>query len=818
MLGGAADRAAAREDAEPDAGIPGLETDWFSLSFTETDSGSSSESESISDSRSVYMYGHTETDEEWARQGTYSPSSNSTYLDSEGEKFGRTGSVVGDSLDAERAGSGWEAAGAFADNWDMMPPSPSNSGESDASNGTEVDMPIFEATVGKEGKPWGPSAPVAFPPPVRAARALVDEGVLGQDVDLSMLEQLPPMSHEEEQLDIMMLPALDVPEEEEPASEDPTSFGQNPAAGMLPRAVAHQLAPQIKAEPGGPQIKMEPGQAAAVATEELRRSTSGDGTGEDMVCPFCNSAGPESDREGKKTRMRRKRETPRRKQRFGRWWRMLGYDGPPYCQRCSEVFRDHLMRQTPNSAECSRENPCDDCARVVACFVAPTHAELWERIDARCRANKQKQTGKRARCKIEPGTESPTDTEGAGFPAGVRAEQSMKRACLGQPSAGPVPVLATLAAFSVMAVAGTYSFGSASGDAGSGGPALRDSAASVSIDGSCAYLLPEDLDVRYPTGIVPNGESCPEERFCRKSEQQDNGYYCRPGEQPARMQCRDCNWVLPFGILNNGCVQCEENQFSQGGLKTCQPCSTCPSGDLVRECTPIQDSLCSSWVAVLQKGVDGKDAFGKDAFSVDGKLPEKREYASSWVVRGDKHWDGDYTDENDTLYLFGGIGKEEPWYRSGRDPSLISANGQGYRGDMWRGKYTSSIMPLGLGRAPRVNLTAPLQRTLSWTRIGSGRVALANYRWPEYRTHAMSFVTNNIPFLFGGYRQSPAAKILTTQKDPNGFGSRDLWRFEAATADWVCLGGWGTDPSKVMPHIHTLVHDQVGREAIPTAA
>jgi hypothetical protein len=29
----------------------------------------------------------------------------------------------------------------------------------------------------------------------------------------------------------------------------------------------------------------------------------------------------------------------------GNWWRNLGYGGPPYCQRCSEVFRDHIMRQ-----------------------------------------------------------------------------------------------------------------------------------------------------------------------------------------------------------------------------------------------------------------------------------------------------------------------------------------------------------------------------------------------------------------------------------------------------------------------------------------
>ena len=70
---------------------------------------------------------------------------------------------------------------------------------------------------------------------------------------------------------------------------------------------------------------------------------------------------------------------------------MVGYDGPPYCQRCSEVFRDHLMRQTPNSAKCSRDNPCDDCARVLVCFKRDSDEELWQRIDERNQSNKEKQ-------------------------------------------------------------------------------------------------------------------------------------------------------------------------------------------------------------------------------------------------------------------------------------------------------------------------------------------------------------------------------------------------------------------------------------------
>ena len=53
---------------------------------------------------------------------------------------------------------------------------------------------------------------------------------------------------------------------------------------------------------------------------------------------------------------------------MGNWWRGYGYAGAPYCQRCSEVFRDHLIRQKPNSANCSRDDPCHDCAKLLENF------------------------------------------------------------------------------------------------------------------------------------------------------------------------------------------------------------------------------------------------------------------------------------------------------------------------------------------------------------------------------------------------------------------------------------------------------------------
>jgi hypothetical protein len=91
--------------------------------------------------------------------------------------------------------------------------------------------------------------------------------------------------------------------------------------------------------------------------------------------------------------------TERQKPKFGRWWRQYGYAGPRYCQRCSEVFRDHIMRQKPNSAGCQREAPCDDCAKVLNAFgegagvgTVSSREPLWRRFDERARNNKLKRS------------------------------------------------------------------------------------------------------------------------------------------------------------------------------------------------------------------------------------------------------------------------------------------------------------------------------------------------------------------------------------------------------------------------------------------
>jgi hypothetical protein len=66
--------------------------------------------------------------------------------------------------------------------------------------------------------------------------------------------------------------------------------------------------------------------------------------------------------------------------KVGKWWKMYGYSGPPYCQRCSEVFRDHIIRQISNSANCSRANPCTDCTQVLKHLPQP-HKEVWAKMD-----------------------------------------------------------------------------------------------------------------------------------------------------------------------------------------------------------------------------------------------------------------------------------------------------------------------------------------------------------------------------------------------------------------------------------------------------
>eukprot|EP01050_Picozoa_sp_SAG11_P004565 SAG11_NODE_294_length_11142_cov_7.050439_14_plen_271_part_00 len=65
-----------------------------------------------------------------------------------------------------------------------------------------------------------------------------------------------------------------------------------------------------------------------------------------IKCPFCNGTKGDVTLPQRNRRKTKKRRTIR----LGRYWIGFGYSGVHYCTRCSEVFRDHLIRQMSNSA------------------------------------------------------------------------------------------------------------------------------------------------------------------------------------------------------------------------------------------------------------------------------------------------------------------------------------------------------------------------------------------------------------------------------------------------------------------------------------
>eukprot|EP01052_Picozoa_sp_SAG31_P036011 SAG31_NODE_4429_length_3240_cov_3.158867_2_plen_326_part_00 len=93
--------------------------------------------------------------------------------------------------------------------------------------------------------------------------------------------------------------------------------------------------------------------AAAVPFRE--RDMSGLPGDRSSSCIFCGSGPdrpplPSDEFEDARTRKRRRvKGAGRKEHKFGRWWCGYGYAGGPYCQRCSEIFRDHLIRQKSNS-------------------------------------------------------------------------------------------------------------------------------------------------------------------------------------------------------------------------------------------------------------------------------------------------------------------------------------------------------------------------------------------------------------------------------------------------------------------------------------
>ncbi len=573
---------------------------------------------------------------------------------------------------------------------------------------------------------------------------------------------------------------------------------------------------------------------------------------DDAVCPFCQSAGPDSDREGKKTRMRRKRDAPRRKHRFGRWWRMFGYDGPMYCQRCSEVFRDHLMRQTSNSAQCSRANPCDDCSRILPHFAAASHDELWEKIDARSKANNNatKKRGKRrlpqAVFKTEPtSTLGDARLDAFSVPGTAWAEQSMKRSCLGGADVPPRSVTVLKATFSALAVVGIIAYGvtfGGSGRAASPTDAISPPPVPISAPLPCPYQRWETVwtGSTKPDGFVEVGGKCPlvlnahgdgDLMAARCGDVSDAfqsaGYFCAPGDEPARKICRpDGTWSLPLRqpgalVQYRACSSCADEEivpmpaFSGGGVDNCRPCSKCPGGrPPVTACTLESDTVCSPWSRVLHS-------------EPPAPFPDAREYGSIWVVHNGSQEErgAAHNASTDILYLFGGLG--EP----GRspialplnpDPRTYVADIEGFRNDMWRGV----ILPAEGGAANETN------STIHWTEVIQTFELLAP--WPETRSHAMAFTSSVdgkpngplVPYIFGGFVisphgrdvQSPDAlrmgincdgvvglpRVCPPTTNRNGFGANDIWRFDIDANTWLLLGG--TERAHQQSQLPTVEH------------
>ena len=172
----------------------------------------------------------------------------------------------------------------------------------------------------------------------------------------------------------------------------PPVFGGS-SASFGPGVVAGMGRPAHRRVGSDAKVRRPPVRKAGTPPRQQQQQQEEEGTVDpENMCPFCFN----SDSATGKTRQRRALKKRERKiPKLGRWWRQFGYTGPKYCQRCSEVVRDHLMRQKPNSAGCARDSPCDDCSKVIQHFGVPSNEVLWQRFDFQAQINKMKRDKKR---------------------------------------------------------------------------------------------------------------------------------------------------------------------------------------------------------------------------------------------------------------------------------------------------------------------------------------------------------------------------------------------------------------------------------------
>jgi hypothetical protein len=83
--------------------------------------------------------------------------------------------------------------------------------------------------------------------------------------------------------------------------------------------------------------------------------------------------------------------------RLGMFWRKFGYNGPPYCTRCSSVFRAHMVTRTVSVAKCSRDKPCSRCLNILGHFKCE-RTKAFKAMDA---AQPKKETGVDGKAKAD---------------------------------------------------------------------------------------------------------------------------------------------------------------------------------------------------------------------------------------------------------------------------------------------------------------------------------------------------------------------------------------------------------------------------------
>lgn len=288
-------------------------------------------------------------------------------------------------------------------------------------------MPVSVAMPVSAAMPWGtifsdlePHAAVCVP--------AYDAGPSGERANPHVMVQRPTVQQLLSKAELLASAAAALIEAA--SRMGPLELESTPDAGQCHHVAGHMTARRPQPPQPQPQLPPQPlapppqaadfGPPAVVVTilgrqrSQCSRKVAKE---EDTCCRFCHAhrngdSQPRAEQasgEGgmlkrdsvlaAKTRDRRKQKQHRSVLRFAGWWASLGYSGESYCERCGEIFRDHQLRQKKNSAQCNRESPCDDCAKILAFF--PSDREMiWRKVQqkeaAKAAKRKQAQATKRA--------------------------------------------------------------------------------------------------------------------------------------------------------------------------------------------------------------------------------------------------------------------------------------------------------------------------------------------------------------------------------------------------------------------------------------